>query len=206
MEEGAKYKNITADTLIKTGAGLAYGIVVNSHTSGSIILVDGLTAYNETADPATGSLTFTGVVADGQTVTIGTEVYEFDTNSSVTSGHIAVDVSSGATASDAVTALVSAITANSSLVTAIDDTGDVVKVTSIGTGVSANSIATTETCTNASWGHATLTGGADANLKICNTYTFATGSQVITFPKPIDFATGLYADIGGTVDLTVLYN
>lgn len=204
---GALYKNIADDTLIKTGAGKVYGVVVNSHTSGKMILVNGTTAYNETADAATGSLTFTGVVADGQTVTIGSEVYEFDTDSDVTAGNIAVDVSGGVTAAAAVTALVTAITAESALVTAVDDTGDVVTVTATTAGVAGNSIATTETCTNASWGAATLTGGLDANTKILNTYTFASGSQVITFPEPINFVTGLYVDLdSSTADLTVLYN
>ena len=40
---------------------------------------------------------------------------------------------------------------------------------------------------------------------ITNTYTFPSGSQVVSFPEPISFDTGLYADIGGTVDLTIIY-
>ena len=86
---GALYTNITADTLIKTGNGKVYGIVVNSHTSGTIKLWDNTSA---------------------------------------------------------------------------------------------------------------------ATTVICNTYTFPSGSQVITFPEPINFNTGLYADIGGTVDITVIWN
>ena len=35
---------ITADTLIKTGAGIAVGLVVNSHTSGTIKIWDALSA------------------------------------------------------------------------------------------------------------------------------------------------------------------
>lgn len=41
---------------------------------------------------------------------------------------------------------------------------------------------------------------------ILNTYTFPAGSQVISFPEPINFVTGLYCTIGGTADITVLYN
>ena len=37
-------QNITADTLIKTGAGVAVGVVVNSHTSGTLKIWDALTA------------------------------------------------------------------------------------------------------------------------------------------------------------------
>lgn len=114
---------------------------------------------------ATGTLTFSGVVADGQTVTIGSRVYEFDTNSSITSGHVAVDVSGGVTASAAVTALVAAITGDTSaVVTAADGAGDTVVVTAKTKGTAANSYATTETCTNGSWGASTLAGGVDSTL------------------------------------------
>lgn len=40
---------------------------------------------------------------------------------------------------------------------------------------------------------------------IMNTYTFATGSQVIMFPQGVSFYTGLYATIGGTADITMLW-
>lgn len=44
-----------------------------------------------------------------------------------------------------------------------------------------------------------------ATTVITNTYTFPSGSQVVSFPEPISFNTGLYANIGGTVDLTIIY-
>jgi hypothetical protein len=84
----AKYTNITADTLIRTGGGQVHGVIVNSHTSGTLKLWDNTSA---------------------------------------------------------------------------------------------------------------------ATTVISNTYTFPAGSQVINFPQPIDFYTGLYADIGGTVDLTIIW-
>lgn len=121
---------------------------------------------------ATGTLTFTGVVADAQTVTIGSSIYEFKTSGSAGEGKIKVDVSGGVTASDAVTALVAAITANTdSVVTAVDGAGDTVVCTAKTAGTSGNSIATTETCTNGSWGGATLTGGVNGTI------TTVTGMQ-----------------------------
>lgn len=51
-----------------------------------------------------------------------------------------------------------------------------------------------------------LSGGTDSAKLILNTYTFATGSQVVSFPEPINFSDGLYFIIGGTADLTVVYN
>ncbi len=50
------------------------------------------------------------------------------------------------------------------------------------------------------WDALTATGAV-----IMNTYTFATGSQVIWFANPIEFYTGLFATIGGTADITVIY-
>lgn len=197
-----KFKNLTATALVKTGAGSLVGMYVNSTSSGTITFVDGLTAYNATADAATGTLTFTGAVSDGETVTIGSEVYEFDDDASVTAGNIAVDVSGGATASAAVTALVTAITADSTLVTGADGTGDTVDITAVAAGLSGNDIATTETCANASFGAATLTGGADANVRMNNTITPAIGYHNL---GNASFNEGLHATIANTLDVTLYY-
>ena len=116
---------------------------------------------------ASGTLTFTDTVSDGETVTIGDDVYEFDTDASVTEGNILVDVSGGATASAAVTALVAAIVASDTQgVGAADGDGDTVVLTADTAGTAANSIATTETCTNASFGAVTLEGGVDSTTAV----------------------------------------
>lgn len=110
---------------------------------------------------ATGTLTFSGVVSDGETVTIGTDIYEFDTDSSVTSGNILVDVSGGATANDASAALHAAITASGDgTYTSVDGTGSVT-ITNVVYGTVGNAVATTETCTNGAWGAATMAGGVN---------------------------------------------
>lgn len=44
-----------------------------------------------------------------------------------------------------------------------------------------------------------------ASPVLMNTYTFAAGSGYMAFPQGISFNTGLYATVGGTVDLTILY-
>lgn len=51
------------------------------------------------------------------------------------------------------------------------------------------------------WDALTATGTV-----ILNTYTFATGSQVVLFPEPINFVTGLFFTLGGTADVTFIYN
>jgi len=136
-----------------------------------LTVVDGTTSSLQDGVQATGSLTFTGLAIDGQTVTIGTKVYTWQNTLTDVDGNVLV----GGTAAACVTNLVNAInlgagagttyaasmTAHPS-VTAIDDTGDVVTVTAITSGVAGNAIATTENGTNMSWGAATLTGGVDA--------------------------------------------
>lgn len=42
---------------------------------------------------------------------------------------------------------------------------------------------------------------------LLNTITFAAGSGIVhNFPQGISFNTGLYATIGGTADITILWN
>lgn len=65
-----------------------------------------------------GYVDFTGNSSDTETITLTddedkTDVYEMDTNSSVTAGNVAVDVSGGVTASESATALAAAINGNS---------------------------------------------------------------------------------------------
>jgi len=109
---------------------------------------------------AQGTLTFTGVVIDAQTVTIGADVYEFDVSGGVTSPNILVDVSASQTAQAAVTALVAQINAShTEPVSAAQGLGTSVVVTSTTDDGTGATIATTETCTNASWGAVTLVGG-----------------------------------------------
>jgi hypothetical protein len=77
-------------------------------------------------------------------------------------------------------------------------------------GSAGNSIATTETMANYSWGATTLASGAGKTGKlITNTITFSdvavTGEREIDFGD-VDFDTGLYATVGGTAaDLTAVY-
>lgn len=140
--------------------------ITNLSNNGDIVSITGLKdtqkliidGENEDLySSATGTLTLTGSVNDAQTVTIGSRIYEFDTNSSVISGNVKVDVSGGATPSAAVTALVTAITNDvSKVVDAIDGNGDTVVVTSVSGDIDGSTISTTETLTNGSWAKTTL--------------------------------------------------
>jgi len=44
-----------------------------------------------------------------------------------------------------------------------------------------------------------------ATTVIVNTFTFPSGSGVYMFPKPIEFYTGLYFTLGGTLDYTIVW-
>jgi len=62
--DNIKFKNGTASAAIKAGAGAVYGIVANSHSSGTVQLNDGIDA-NTSGVAATGTVTLTGVITPG---------------------------------------------------------------------------------------------------------------------------------------------
>lgn len=80
-------KNVSLGDIIQ-------GLITASCTSGTPV----------NASAATGTLTLTGVVKDGETVTIGTDVYEFATDAakSVVVGNIPVDIAARTTAASVV--------------------------------------------------------------------------------------------------------
>jgi len=45
-----------------------------------------------------------------------------------------------------------------------------------------------------------------ATTVITNTYTFPSGAQVVRFPEPVCFNVGLYATVGGTADITIIWD
>jgi len=45
-----------------------------------------------------------------------------------------------------------------------------------------------------------------ATTVLLNTYTFPAGSGTYMFPPGIEFTTGLYATVGGTIDYTIVYS
>jgi hypothetical protein len=130
------------------------------------------TLQNGTAGGGTkaqGTLTATGNAVANETVTIGTTVYTWKAAPTT----VAFEVKVGASAADSLENLVAAInggpgagTAYGSLTTphgsvdAFAGVGDTMTARAKVGGTAGNSIATTETMTNASWGAATLTGGA----------------------------------------------
>lgn len=120
------------------------------------------------AAAATGTLTSTANLANGDTVTIGAQTYTMTSPFVDAANNIDASVSQAQTMEN----LRRAINGNgvagvnygtgtpvNTNVTAVDSPTTVV-VTAIVAGTAANLVATTETSANASWGAATLTGGA----------------------------------------------
>lgn len=97
-------------------------------------------------------------IASTETFTAGTNVFDAATLGTTTAGVDCI-------AADAVTAIVVSVTANDTEgVGAADGAGDTVDLTADTKGTAANSIATTETMANGSFGNATLTGGIDGTI------------------------------------------
>lgn len=124
---------------------------------------------SSTAAAAVGTLTLSDNAAGDETVTIGTRVYTF--KASLTAAN---QVKIGATASDSIDNLIAAIngaagagtlygtgTVAHALVTAAAGAGDTMVVTAKTKGTAGNSIASTETMGNGSWGASALASGVD---------------------------------------------
>lgn len=113
---------------------------------------------NDLPGTATGTITFTGTAVAGETVNISSETY---TLTNGTGGAFNVNIGAGtANASYTTSQLVAELTANSTLVTAVNNGDNSSTVTAILSG-SAGNYATTTNVTGGSWGAATLTGGSN---------------------------------------------
>ena len=109
---------------------------------------------------ATGTLTFSGNVADTETVVINGITYEFNNTGSTTAGNVPVNVSDllPATATVALRTAVNGNATSSAILTATA-TATTVVLTYDTQSAAGNYVTTTDTVTNAAFGAATLTGG-----------------------------------------------
>ncbi len=129
---------------------------------------------------ATGTLTSTANFANTETVTINGKVYTFQSALTNVDGHVkigaseaaslanlfhAINASGGTPGTDYATATV--VNAD---VSATNPTGHTVVLTSKKEGTLGNAITTTETCANASFGGAVLSGGVDVIVGIISEY------------------------------------
>jgi predicted secreted protein len=129
-----------------------------------------------------------GDASDGETVTIGTRVYEYDTAAApgaVTAGRVRVDISGGAGFEAAALALTAAINGDTGAeVYAVDGVAGVLLVSAKEKGTNGNSIALAETMANGAWngGAVFLAGGADSVIALQRggTITFNTDTIDVT--------------------------
>ncbi len=125
-----------------------------------------------TAVAATGTLTLTGNVSNGDQVTTGTKTYTFQTVLTNVDGNVLI----GGSASDSIDNLIAAITLGAGsgtlyaaattangFLTTVAGAGDTMVATALVAGTAGNTIATTDPVDSGgvmSWGAVTLTGGA----------------------------------------------
>lgn len=194
-------------------------------------VVNALATTETMANTAFADTTFGGgtgnsnpaVTSDAATITIGDKTYTAVLELSETSGATAVPnqvlwVTSEAVFLDNLKLAINATgLAGTTYGTGTTPHGQVVATTNTNTeqtvvakqiGSAGNSIATTETLGNYSWGATTLTSGTGATGRVLNnTITFSavatTGERVIELDETFD--NGLLAVISGTADLTVVY-
>jgi len=162
------YKNLTASAQVSTAPSTLKAIVVNSHSSGTIRLNDGLSGTTSAGVKATGTLTGSGTFSNGEEIVIGDVTYTMLTTLTNT---VANEVLIGANLATSLDNLKQAInqgdtegggddqgtnystgTVPNPKVTATTngDTTQVVQARNIGTA--GNSIVTTTDGANASWG------------------------------------------------------
>ncbi len=141
------------------------------------------------------------------TANIGTDRYEFDTDGSTTGGNIAVDLNGtgtpDVTATNAATQFTAAVTTHDTVGVGASRSDAVVTLTADTPGSAGNSIATTETCTNAAFGAATLTGGTDEDATATNAATqftaaVTTHDTVGVGASRSDAVVTLTADVAGS--------
>lgn len=162
-----------------------------------------VTASAFDADVCTLTARYTGTQGNsiptvelGQGLTHASNVFDATTLGTATAG---VDPS----AAHAIIDLVAAITGDSSaVVTAVDGAGDTMVVTASTSGSAGNSIASTETCANASWGGATLSGGSDGAE---DTFIFVVtnaSDETVTFRIDRPFGANVHGDFSAEADIT----
>lgn len=143
---------------------------------------------------ATGTLTATANFSASETVTVGSKTYTFGSSE----GQVAV----GADLATSLANLAAAINKDGEVVAVA--TATTIALTAAEYGTAGNSIATTETATNASFGGATLSGGVNEVVydgAIAKAYTYAT-----TAGEAQVGGSGLFAGIAVNPKEYAIYN
>lgn len=133
---------------------------------------------------ATGTLTFTNQPANTETVTVGGKTYTFQTTLTNVDGNILIGASTAASVTNLINAInlgagsgttYAALTTANTGVSAAQGAGTTITITALSAGRAGNSIASTETIANASFGGATLSGGEEGSVFTKSNHGFKTG-------------------------------
>jgi hypothetical protein len=142
-------------------------------------LYDGLTPILGQISQASGTLTFTGQPSDGDTVTIGSQTYTFKTTLTPTAGEVLIGGSQAAAQANLMAAINAANGSGSLWAAGLSRNPDIF-ATNIGStivvtarlgGPAGNSLASTKSGANFSWGGSTLSGGFDGKAPVTLTGT-----------------------------------
>jgi hypothetical protein len=145
-----------------------------------------LDTFKETK--ATATVTLADTVSDGDTITINSRVYEFDTNSSTT-GDVDIDINGIGTVAGQVQAAVDAINGDSSAVVSARAGSSTIYLESLIRGSAGNAYTLAKSGTNLSVSSATLVGGGTV-----------TTEPVENMKQRIDFAAATSIVSGGSTD------
>ncbi|NJL53730.1 hypothetical protein HC928_00395 [bacterium] len=167
---------------------------------------------------ATGTLTFTGNALSNETVVIGGKTYTFQGSLTNADGNVLIGANAAASRNNLLAAInlgsgggttYAAATVLHPSVRAAAGVGDTLVVTAkVATGAAGNTIATTETLTNGSWGAATLVGGVSgvtlAERSVASLLTAANSTKsriqlatAVPGPLRVDQFKGMRATISG---------
>ncbi len=129
--------------------------------------------------PATGLLTLTGQPSNTQTCTLDAKVYTFQTSLTNVDGNVLIGASAAATITNLINAINLGSGAGTTYATAMtlhptveaeEASGDTMRVYAKHHGAAANTIATTETMSNATWGDTSLNDGDDTGPEATPSY------------------------------------
>lgn len=126
--------------------------------------------------PDSNTLRIAANVADGETITIGNDTYEFDrAESGVTAGNIAITGHADDTPANATDAVIAAINANATEPVEASDIGLNQYLVVVSKTLGDNPISCTETMagTNNAWNNATLVNGGAAKKKEYEAFTYS---------------------------------
>lgn len=193
----------TANTSLKEAINLPYNAII---IGGDLVVQ---TPWNTVGVLANGVLTSTAAPADTNTVTIGSQVYTFKTalTASTTANEVLIGVSEATSLNNLAAAInagpgagvvYGSLTVKNANVSAVSDGVHTLTVTSLVASTANDTLATTETHANATWGGATLVD----YVVPADTFTIKIGNETYLSATTID-TTGLTALVPTGTKLTV---